>query len=81
MLKQVLIPSNVHVEVTRDYGKTANDKVNELLEAMFEAAIIVSILCLVGLGARAAFVVILVIPIVILVTIWWAWVVDYTIDP
>jgi len=79
-LKATLIPSNVHVEVTRNYGKSANDKVNELLRAMFEAAVIVSILCLVGLGARAAFVVITVIPVVILLTIWWAWMVDYTID-
>jgi multidrug efflux pump subunit AcrB len=47
-LKTTLIPSNVHVEVTRDYGKSANDKVNELLQAMFEAAVIVSVLCLIG---------------------------------
>ncbi|MGA7979364.1 MAG: efflux RND transporter permease subunit, partial [Chromatiaceae bacterium] len=79
-LKGTVIPSNVHVEITRNYGKTANDKVNELLKAMFEAAIIVSILCLVGLGARAAFVVISVIPVVIVLTIWWAMMVDYTID-
>jgi multidrug efflux pump subunit AcrB len=79
-LKGKLIPDNVHVEITRDYGKTANDKVNELLQAMFEAAAIVSVLCLIGLGARAAFVVITVIPVVILLTIWWAMVVDYTID-
>ena len=79
-LKGTLIPDNVFVHVTRDYGKSANDKVNELLQAMFEACIIVSILCLIGLGARAAFVVITVIPIVILLTIWWAMVVEYTID-
>ena len=79
-LEGTLIPSNVQVEVTRNYGKTANDKVNELLKAMFEAALIVAVLCLIGLGTRAAFVVLTVIPIVILVTIWWAWVVDYTID-
>ncbi len=79
-LKGTLIPSNVNVEITRNYGKTANDKVNELLQAMFEAAFIVSVLCLVGLGARAAFVVITVIPVVILLTIWWALMVDYTID-
>ncbi|MGB5607252.1 MAG: efflux RND transporter permease subunit, partial [Gammaproteobacteria bacterium] len=79
-LKGDLIPSNVHVEVTRDYGKTANDKVNDLLMAMLEAALIVSILCLVGLGVRAAFVVITVIPVVILLTIWWAMMVDYTVD-
>ncbi len=79
-LKQRLIPTNVQVEVTRNYGQSANDKVNELLKAMFEAAVIVSILCMVGLGLRAAIVVISVIPVVILLTIWWAWVVDYSID-
>ncbi len=79
-LRETLIPGNVHVEVTRNYGKTANDKVNELLSAMFEAAVIVSVLCLVGLGLRAAVVVIAVIPVVILLTIWWAWMVDYSID-
>ena len=79
-LKGTLIPDNVHVEITRDYGKTANDKVNELLKAMFEATAAVAVLCLIGLGFRAAFVVVTVIPVVILITIWWAWVVDYTID-
>lgn len=79
-LKGHLIPSNVHVSVTRDYGKTANTKVNELLSALFEAAIAVSILCLIGLGKRAAFVVISVIPVVILVTIASAWILEYTID-
>ncbi len=79
-LKGDLIPSNVNVTVTRDYGKTADDKVNELLRAMMEAAIIVSLLCLVGLGVRAAVVVIAVIPVVILLTIWWAMMVDYTIN-
>jgi len=79
-LKGQLIPSNVHVEVTRNYGKSANDKVNELLTALLEAAAAVSILCLIGLGLRAASVVVVIIPIVILVTIWSAWIIDYTID-
>jgi multidrug efflux pump subunit AcrB len=79
-LKGDLIPSNVHIAVTRDYGKSADNKVNELLTAMAEAAIIVSLLCLIGLGMRAAIVVIAVIPVVILLTIWWAMMVDYTID-
>jgi multidrug efflux pump subunit AcrB len=79
-LRGHLIPDNVRVSITRDYGETANNKVNELLAALFEAAIAVAILCLVGLGFRAAFVVITVIPIVILVTVFAAWVLDYTID-
>ncbi|MFQ5644195.1 MAG: efflux RND transporter permease subunit [Thiogranum sp.] len=80
LLRGHLIPDNVRVSITRDYGKTANDKVNELLTALFEAALAVSILCMIGLGFRAAFVVITVIPIVILITVWSAWVLDYTID-
>jgi len=79
-LKTALIPKTVQVEITRNYGATANDKVNELLQAMFEAVVIVSILCLIGLGTRAAFVVIMVIPVVILLTIWWAMIIAYTID-
>ena len=79
-LKGSLIPGNVQVSITRNYGKSANDKVNELLGALFDAAFAVSVLCLIGLGLRAAFVVITVIPIVVLVTIWAAWVLDYTID-
>lgn len=79
-LKGHLIPDNVQVSITRDYGKTANDKVNELLLALFEATVAVSILCLIGLGIRAASVVIFVIPVVILMTVWSAWIIDYTID-
>ncbi len=79
-LKGHLIPDNVQVSITRNYGKTANDKVNELLLALFEATVAVSVLCLIGLGLRAASVVIFVIPIVILMTVWSAWFLDYTID-
>ena len=79
-MKGRIIPDNVNVEITRDYGKTANDKVNELLIALLEAALAVSILCLIGLGIRAASVVIVIIPTVILITVWSAWILDYTID-
>ena len=79
-LKGNLISPDIHVEVTRNYGKSADDKVNELLTALFEAAVAVSLLCLIGLGMRAASVVITIIPIVILITVWSAWVLDYTID-
>jgi multidrug efflux pump subunit AcrB len=79
-LKGRLIPDNVQVSITRNYGKSANDKVNELLRALFEATVAVSVLCLIGLGVRAAMVVILVIPLVILMTVWSAWVLGFTID-
>jgi len=79
-LKGSLIPDDVNVTITRNYGETADHKVNELLLALFEAAVAVSVLCLIGLGIRAASVVTAVIPIVILVTVWAAWILDYTID-
>jgi multidrug efflux pump subunit AcrB len=79
-LKGDLIPGNVQVSVTRNYGKTANDKVNELLSALLEAALAVSIISWITIGRRPALVVIIVIPLVILITIWSAWALDYTID-
>jgi multidrug efflux pump subunit AcrB len=75
-----LIPENVQVSVTRNYGKTANDKVNELLSALLEAALAVSLISWITIGRRPASVVIIVIPLVILITIWSAWALNYTID-
>ncbi len=79
-LKGRVIPDNVQVTVTRNYGKTANDKVNELLSALLEAAVAVSIISWITIGRRPALVVIIVIPLVILITIWSAWALNYTID-
>jgi multidrug efflux pump subunit AcrB len=75
-----IIPDNVHVEVTRNYGQTANDKVNDLIKKLFIATGAVTILVLFSLGWRPSLVVTLVIPVVILVTVFSAWVLGYTID-
>ncbi len=79
-LKGSLIPDNVHVEVTRDYGHTANEKVNELIFKLFVVTGAVTILIWLALGLRAAVVVLIVIPIVILLTVFGAWLLGYTID-
>ncbi|OOY53786.1 efflux RND transporter permease subunit [Solemya velum gill symbiont] len=79
-LKGRLVPDNINVEITRNYGKTANDKVNELLTSLLGAAIAVSLLSWITIGRRPAVVVITIIPIVILITIWSAWVMGYTIN-
>ncbi|MGD8274572.1 MAG: efflux RND transporter permease subunit [Thiohalocapsa sp.] len=75
-----LLPPEVQVVVTRDYGKTANDKVNELLFSLLGATIAVSVLSWITIGRRPAIVVITVIPVVILVTIWSTWLLGYTIN-
>jgi multidrug efflux pump subunit AcrB len=80
-LKGRRIPSNVEVSVTRDYGQTANDKVNELIFKLFMATGFVFLLVLAAFRAfRPAIVVVLVIPVVLLMTIFYAWVSGYTID-
>ncbi|MCB1738635.1 MAG: efflux RND transporter permease subunit, partial [Gammaproteobacteria bacterium] len=79
-LKGRLIPPNVKVEITRDYGKTANAKVNELIFKLFIATGVVTLLVIFALGVRPAVVVTLVIPVVILVTVFAAFLMGYTID-
>ncbi|HHB11780.1 MAG TPA: efflux RND transporter permease subunit, partial [Chromatiales bacterium] len=79
-LKGRVVPDNVHVDVTRNYGKTARDKVNELVLKLFVATGAVAVLVLLFLGLRAALVVTVVIPVVILITVFSAWVLGYTID-
>ncbi|MCW8916094.1 MAG: efflux RND transporter permease subunit [Magnetovibrio sp.] len=79
-LKGRIIPDNVEVSVTRNYGKTANDKVNELIFKLFVATAAVTALIWIFLGVRAAVVVLIVIPVVILVTVFSAWILGFTID-
>ncbi|MCG6869648.1 MAG: efflux RND transporter permease subunit [Gammaproteobacteria bacterium] len=79
-LKDRMIPPEVNVEVTRNYGETANDKVNELLFKLVVATGAVTILVLFSLGWRPSVVVTLVIPNVILMTVFAAWVWGMTID-
>ncbi len=79
-LKGRLIPDNVNVEITRNYGETANDKVNELIFKLFIATGAVTVLVLLALGLRPAIVVTMVIPVVLLMTVFAAWIAGYTID-
>ena len=71
-MKGRLIPSNVEVSVTRNYGKSAQDKVNGLMFKLALVTIAVSILIFWFLNWRAALVCFIVIPNVILVTTFFA---------
>ncbi len=79
-LKGPLIPADVNVEITRDYGKTADDKANELLFHLALATI--SIVLLIGfvVGWREAGVTLIVIPTTILLTLFAANLMGYTIN-
>ncbi|HRJ53475.1 MAG TPA: efflux RND transporter permease subunit [Candidatus Thiothrix moscowensis] len=80
VLKGRIIPDNVNVAVTRNYGETAKAKVDELILKLFVATGIVTLLVWFFLGIRAAFVVLIVIPAVITTTVFSAWIMGMTID-
>ncbi|NKL74880.1 efflux RND transporter permease subunit [Rhizobium leguminosarum] len=79
-LKGTLIPGDMIIEVTRNYGETANDKANELLLHLGLAT--VSIIVLVGfsIGWREASVVAVVIPVTILLTLFASKLMGYTLN-
>ena len=80
-LKGVLIPDNVEVSVTRNYGDTAREKVNELIFKIFFESVLVAVLVLWAFRAiKPATVVILVVPAVLLFTIFMAMVLGFTIN-
>ncbi len=79
-LKGRLIPDNVEISVTRNYGKSAKNKVNALITKLFIATGAVTLLVWFALGVRPAIVVTLVIPVVLLMTIFSAWILGMTID-
>ncbi len=79
-LKGHLIPDNVQVAVTRNYGETANAKVNSLLFKLVVATAAVTFLVWISLGLRPAIVVLLTIPVVLVITVFMAMMMGYTID-
>ena len=79
-LKGRLIPEGVRVEVTRNYGETANEKANELLYHLGLATISIVILVSIAIGLREGIVVMIVIPTTILLTLAAAYLMGYTIN-
>ncbi|WP_373503050.1 efflux RND transporter permease subunit [Aestuariivirga sp.] len=79
-LKGSIVPEDVVVEVTRNYGETANEKANELLFHLGLATISIVILVAVAIGLREALVVAIVIPSTILLTLFAARVMGYTLN-
>ena len=75
-----LIPHDVRVQVTRDYGRSANDKANELLFHLGLATVSIVVLIAFAVGWREAVVTLVVIPTTILLTIFASKLMGYTIN-
>ncbi len=63
-LRQKIVPTDMELVVTRNYGLTANEKVNELVEGLIVAVLIVVVLLTFGLGWREALIVAVAVPVV-----------------
>lgn len=74
-VKNVLIPSNVEVTVSRNYGETAADKSNTLILKLIFATSAVVVLVFLTMGARESLVVGVAIIITLAITLFasWAW--------
>jgi multidrug efflux pump subunit AcrB len=79
-LKGTLLPAEVGVAVTRDYGATASEKSNELLFHMGLAVFGVALLILFFLGWRESFVVLLAIPVTLGLTLLVFYLYGYTLN-
>ncbi|HSK10622.1 MAG TPA: efflux RND transporter permease subunit [Vicinamibacterales bacterium] len=79
-LAGTLIPADLHVTVTRNYGETAAHKSNELLFHMAIAVVSVSLLIWFVLGRREALVVLVAIPVTLALTLFVFYLYGYTLN-
>ena len=79
-LRGVVLPRDLNLSLTRNYGETAAEKSNELLYHMFLAVLSVSILIGVVLGHREAVVVLVAIPVTLALTLFAFLLYGYTLN-
>jgi multidrug efflux pump subunit AcrB len=79
-LKKELIPDEVQVTETRNYGETASEKVSELLLHLFVAVIAVTLFVMLAMGWRGGLVVFLSVPVTFALTLFSYYLLDYTLN-
>ncbi len=79
-MQGVTIPNGVNITTTRNYGQTAKEKSNELLEHLLLATLSVTFLIALFLGWRESGVVLLAIPVTLALTMSVFYFLGYTIN-
>jgi len=79
-LRKQVIPAGVNVEVTRNYGRSAQEKVNDLLSSLSFAILTVVLLLVLTLGWREALVVAVAVPISFSLALFVNFLLGYTIN-
>jgi multidrug efflux pump subunit AcrB len=79
-LKGSVIPADVHVSTTRNYGETANDKAIKLIEKLIFATTAVVALVWLTMGRREAFVVGIAVLLTLAATLFASWAYGFTLN-
>lgn len=79
-LQRTVVPGDIDMIVTRNYGLTADEKVSELIEALGVAILIVILLLMLSMGWREAFVVAVAVPVVFGLTLAVNLLFGYTVN-
>lgn len=79
-LRKDLIPDDIQVSTTRNYGATASQKVSELMLHLFIAIIAVTLFVALAMGWRGGLVVFLSVPVTFALTLFVYYFMDYTLN-
>jgi multidrug efflux pump subunit AcrB len=79
-LKGRVVPGDVDVAITRQYGETAAEKSNELLWHMLIAIVSVSVLIAITLGLRESLIVFTAIPVTLALTLTTIYLYGFTLN-
>ena len=80
VLRGRLLPRDITVTVTRNYGETAGEKSNELIEHLLIATLSVIALILLAMGWRSAIVVGVAVPVTLALTLLLTYLFGYTLN-
>ncbi len=75
-----IVPAEIKIDVTRNYGETATEKADELLFHLALATVSIVVLITLAIGWREGVVVLVIIPTTILLTLFASWLMGYTIN-
>jgi len=75
-----VLPEGVHWRITRDYGKSSDDKVNELIKELLVAIVIVVALLAYTLGWKEGFIIALAVPVTFGFTLLINYLLGYSIN-
>jgi multidrug efflux pump subunit AcrB len=79
-LEETVIPEGVNVTITRDYGKTADDKASKLIQKLTFATTSVIVLVWLALGWREAVIVGAAVIVTLAATLFASWAWGFTIN-